>query len=60
VTDNPLVSTFMTTSLVKNNYRVLNAHSGEEALTEMNADNSEIHHMVNLALCGHIQNSNPV
>jgi DNA-binding NtrC family response regulator len=42
-TDDPQVLTFMTTSLVKNNYKVLSANSGEEALTEMNAYKDEIH-----------------
>jgi DNA-binding response OmpR family regulator len=42
-TDDQEVYTFMTTSLVKNNYKVLSAHSGDEALTEMNAYKDEIH-----------------
>ena len=42
-TDDPKVFTFMTESLVKSNYKVLNAHSGEEALTEMHDYKHEIH-----------------
>jgi DNA-binding response OmpR family regulator len=42
-TDNSHVSAFMTQSLVKNNYNVLSAHSGDEALQEMIQYKHEIH-----------------
>jgi DNA-binding response OmpR family regulator len=43
VTDDARVSAFMTKSLVNSNYKVLSAHSGEEALKEMKHYNQEIH-----------------
>lgn len=45
-TDDPLVLAFMTKSLVQNNYKVLSAHSGEEALMEM----KHYKHEINLLL----------
>lgn len=42
-TDDREVFAFMTKSLVKNNYKVLSAHSGEEALKEMRRYRHEIH-----------------
>jgi DNA-binding response OmpR family regulator len=42
-TDNKQVFTLMTESLVKNNYKVLSAHTGAEALKEMKKYKHEIH-----------------
>ena len=42
-TDDPHVFTFMADSLVKNNYKVLSAHSGDQALEEMKQYKHEIH-----------------